>query len=72
MFFFSLCYLKIVPNNVSKGANLKYLGFICPLEDYKLYAYTTNSMVKLIIAVEDVTIREDFVRNVSTTIVEYY
>ena len=58
-------YFTYIATGITSGASHKYVGFLCPLEDYKMYAYLTNSNVKLIIALEDKMIREDLIRNVS-------
>mmetsp|Transcript_19148 Transcript_19148/g.28682 ORF Transcript_19148/g.28682 Transcript_19148/m.28682 type:complete len:204 (+) Transcript_19148:128-739(+) len=35
------------------GNDYMWIGFICPIDEYRLYGYVTNTNVKIIVAVED-------------------
>jgi hypothetical protein len=48
----------------SPGVSNKYLGFLCTLEDYRLYGYVTSGGVKLILALDEGSYRDEDLRNV--------
>ena len=35
------------------GNDYMWIGFICPIDEYRMYGYITNTNVKIIVAVED-------------------
>ena len=35
-----------------------FLGLLCPMEEYKVFGYITNTQVKLIAVVEDEMVRD--------------
>ena len=52
--------LDIVEERASKGASAgdMFLGLLCPIEDYRVYGFITNTQVKLIVVFEEVSVRE--------------
>ncbi|OQR81497.1 trafficking protein particle complex subunit 2 [Thraustotheca clavata] len=49
-----------------------YLGFLGPVEDYRVYGYVTNTLVKIIVVVQDAPIKESEMRNLFTELHKLY
>jgi len=50
--------LDIVEERASRGstADDMFLGLLCPIEDYRVYGFITNTQVKLIVVLEEVAV----------------
>eukprot|EP00026_Physarum_polycephalum_P011003 Phypoly_transcript_11194.p1 GENE.Phypoly_transcript_11194~~Phypoly_transcript_11194.p1 ORF type:complete len:140 (+),score=18.47 Phypoly_transcript_11194:416-835(+) len=62
--------LDVVEERVHKDNNKKvqttdmYLGLLYPTEDYKVYGYTTNTKIKLIVVVlDDADVKDSDIKN---------
>jgi hypothetical protein len=48
----------------SSSAGELFLGLLCPIEDYKVYGYITNTKIKFICVTEDANMRDSDVKAV--------
>ncbi|TMW68311.1 hypothetical protein Poli38472_005779 [Pythium oligandrum] len=60
--------LDIIEEKVRGASNIAakddmYLGFLGPIEDYRVYGYVTNTSVKLVAILEDSPVRESELRS---------
>ena len=56
---------KLQTASVSSSKDDMYLGFLGPIEDYRVYGYVTNTSVKFVVVMQDAPVRESELRAVS-------
>uniref|UniRef100_M4BAM0 Trafficking protein particle complex subunit n=1 Tax=Hyaloperonospora arabidopsidis (strain Emoy2) TaxID=559515 RepID=M4BAM0_HYAAE len=49
-----------------------YLGFLGPIEDYRVYGYVTNSSVKFVVLLQDAPVREVELRSLLAEVHHLY
>ncbi|ETV97869.1 hypothetical protein H310_09195 [Aphanomyces invadans] len=54
--------LDIVEERVKLSKDDMYLGFLGPVEDFRVYGYVTNTLVKLIAVVQDAPLKDSDMR----------
>ncbi|ETV80797.1 hypothetical protein H257_06273 [Aphanomyces astaci] len=54
--------LDIVEERVKQSKDDMYLGFLGPVEDFRVYGYVTNTLVKLLAIVQDTPMKESDMR----------
>ncbi|KDO30106.1 hypothetical protein SPRG_05298 [Saprolegnia parasitica CBS 223.65] len=54
--------LDIIEEKVKISKDDMYLGFLGPVEDFRVYGYVTNTLVKLVVVVQDAPIKESEMR----------
>ena len=55
---------KLQNAGISSSKDDMYLGFLGPIEDYRVYGYVTNSSVKFVVLLQDAPVREVELRSV--------
>ncbi|KAJ8608487.1 hypothetical protein CTAYLR_005725 [Chrysophaeum taylorii] len=64
LYFQSLVFvsLDVIDECVERKAMQQdmYLGFLCPIDEYQIYGYMTNSMIKFVVVLADVHRLQDF------------
>ncbi|CEO98347.1 Trafficking protein particle complex subunit 2-like protein [Plasmodiophora brassicae] len=62
--YFVHCAVDIIEEKVQSSRGVspapfdKYLGYLCPIDEYKVYGYMTVSDIKFIVVVQDVFVRD--------------
>ncbi|KAF0696782.1 Aste57867_12444 [Aphanomyces stellatus] len=54
--------LDIVEEKVKLSKDDVYLGFLGPVEDFRVYGYVTNTLVKFIVVVQDTPVKDSEMR----------
>ncbi|CAI5710445.1 unnamed protein product [Hyaloperonospora brassicae] len=53
---------KLQTASVSSSKDDMYVGFLGPIEDYRVYGYVTNTSVKFVVVMQDAPVREPELR----------
>ncbi|OQR83887.1 trafficking protein particle complex subunit 2-like protein [Achlya hypogyna] len=64
--------LDIIEEKVKMSKDDMYLGFLGPVEDFRVYGYVTNTLVKLVVVVQDAPIKESEMRVLFTELHKLY
>ena len=49
---------KLQSAGITNSKDDMYLGFLGPIEDYKVYGYVTNTSVKFVVVLQDTLVRD--------------
>ncbi|EEY68291.1 trafficking protein particle complex subunit 2-like protein [Phytophthora infestans T30-4] len=53
---------KLRGAGITSSKDDMYLGFLGPIEDYRVYGYVTNTSVKFVVVLQDAPVRESELR----------
>ncbi|KAG7402019.1 Trafficking protein particle complex subunit 2-like protein [Phytophthora boehmeriae] len=63
---------KLRGAGISSSKDDMYLGFLGPIEDYRVYGYVTNTSVKFVVVLQDAPVRESELRPFFTEVHRLY
>lgn len=63
---------KLRGAGITSSKDDMYLGFLGPIEDYRVYGYVTNTSVKFVVVLQDAPVRESELRPVRAASLKSY